>query len=164
MLHGVEREFLDAIVEPARSAHGDLCALRLLFAVTEGHFDGLDTVRTRCNDAYWLDASYGPEGVSEEEAVSFLGRYLNACRQQPADVDERWSNRQGEAWLPNACDACEYQVHCHETFGTSEEGYGLWLDPAIAENAVYAEHWAGKRSVTVTVEADRIVIRRSDDE
>ena len=126
VLHGVEREFLDAIVEPARSAHGDLCALRLLFAVTEGHFDGLDTVRTRCNDAYWLDASYGPEGVSEEEAVSFLGRYLNACRQQPADVDERWSNRQGEAWLPNACDACEYQVHCHETFGTSEEGYGLY--------------------------------------
>ena len=50
------------------------------------------------------------------------------------------------------------------SFDHGEEGYGLWLDPAIAENAVYAEHWAGKRSVTVTVEADRIVIRRSDDE
>ena len=50
------------------------------------------------------------------------------------------------------------------SFDHGEEGYGLWLDPAIAENAVYAEHWAGKRSVTVTVEADRIVIRRSDDD
>ena len=50
------------------------------------------------------------------------------------------------------------------SFDHGEEGYGLWLDPAIPENAVYAEHWAGKRSVTVTVEADRIVIRRSDDE
>ncbi len=50
------------------------------------------------------------------------------------------------------------------SFDHGEEGYGLWLDPAIAENAVYAEHWAGKRSVTVTVEADRIVIRRADDE
>ena len=53
----------------------------------------------------------------------------------------------------------------HEgSFDHGEEGYGLWLDPAIAENAIYAEHWAGKRSVTVTVEADRIVIRRSGDD
>jgi len=43
-----------------------------------------------------------------------------------------------------------------------EEGFGLWLDPAIAENAVYAEHWAGHRPVEVTVEADRIIIRRSE--
>ncbi len=50
------------------------------------------------------------------------------------------------------------------SFDHGEEGYGLWLDPAIAENAVYAEHWAGKRAVTVTVEADRIVIRRADDD
>ncbi len=50
------------------------------------------------------------------------------------------------------------------SFDHGEEGYGLWLDPAIAENAIYAEHWAGKRSVTVTVEADRIVIRRADDD
>jgi len=50
------------------------------------------------------------------------------------------------------------------SFDHGEEGYGLWLDPAIAENPIYAEHWAGKRSVTVTVEADRIVIRRSGDD
>jgi hypothetical protein len=46
------------------------------------------------------------------------------------------------------------------TFEHGEEGYGLWLDPAIQENAVYAEHWAGHRPVEVTVEEDRIVIRR----
>ncbi|MSX01925.1 MAG: hypothetical protein F2813_02065 [Actinobacteria bacterium] len=50
------------------------------------------------------------------------------------------------------------------SFDHGEEGYGLWLDPAIAENPIYAEHWAGKRSVTVTVEADRIVIKRSGDD
>lgn len=50
------------------------------------------------------------------------------------------------------------------SFDHGEDGYGLWLDPAITENAVYAEHWAGKRAVTVTVEADRIVIRRADDD
>ena len=41
-----------------------------------------------------------------------------------------------------------------------EDGYGLWLDPEIKDNPVYAEHWAGHRPVGVTVEADQIVIRR----
>ena len=48
------------------------------------------------------------------------------------------------------------------TFDHGEEGYGLWLDPAVQDNAVYAEHWAGHRPVTVAVEPDRIVIRRRD--
>ncbi len=47
------------------------------------------------------------------------------------------------------------------TFDHGEEGYGLWLDPAIQDNPVYAEHWAGHRPVAVTVEEDRIVIRRA---
>ncbi len=46
------------------------------------------------------------------------------------------------------------------TFDHGEEGYGLWLDPAIKDNPVYAEHWAGHRPVEVAVEEDRIVIRR----
>jgi len=47
------------------------------------------------------------------------------------------------------------------TFDHGDEGYGLWLDPAIAENPVYSEHWAGHRPVTVTVEAEAITIRRA---
>jgi len=39
------------------------------------------------------------------------------------------------------------------------DGYGLWLDPAVKDNPVYAEHWAGKREVTVRIEAEQIVIR-----
>jgi hypothetical protein len=46
------------------------------------------------------------------------------------------------------------------TFDHGEEGYGLWLDPAVQDNPIYAEHWAGHRPVEVTVEEDRIVIRR----
>jgi hypothetical protein len=51
------------------------------------------------------------------------------------------------------------------TFDHGEEGYGLWLDPAVQDNPVYAEHWAGHRPVEVTIEEDQIVIRRagSDD-
>ena len=47
------------------------------------------------------------------------------------------------------------------TFDHGDEGYGLWLDPAIADNPVYAEYWAGHRQVEVTIEEDQIVIRRS---
>ena len=39
------------------------------------------------------------------------------------------------------------------------DGYGLWLDPSVKDNPVYAEHWAGKREVTVRIEVDQIVIR-----
>ena len=47
------------------------------------------------------------------------------------------------------------------TFDHGEEGYGLWLDPAVQEDPIYAEHWAGHRPVEVTVEEDQIVIRRA---
>jgi hypothetical protein len=50
------------------------------------------------------------------------------------------------------------------TFDHGEEGYGLWLDPAIQENPIYAEHWAGHRPVEVEVEEDRIVIRRAGED
>jgi hypothetical protein len=50
------------------------------------------------------------------------------------------------------------------TFDHGEEGYGLWMDPAIQDNPVYAEHWAGHRPIEVTVEEDRIVIRRVGDD
>lgn len=50
------------------------------------------------------------------------------------------------------------------TFDHGEEGYGLWLDPAIQDNPIYAEHWAGHRPVEVEIDEDRIVIRRIGDD
>ncbi len=41
------------------------------------------------------------------------------------------------------------------------DGYGLWLDPSVKDNPVYIERWAGKREVTVRIDADQIVIRRA---
>jgi hypothetical protein len=49
------------------------------------------------------------------------------------------------------------------TFDHGEEGYGLWLDPAIIDDAVYAEHWAGHRPIAVTITADQIVITRASE-
>jgi hypothetical protein len=50
------------------------------------------------------------------------------------------------------------------TFDHGEEGYGLWLDPAVQDDPVYAEYWAGHRPVEVTIEEDQIVIKRSGEE
>jgi hypothetical protein len=45
---------------------------------------------------------------------------------------------------------------------TGEEGYGFWLDGAVRDDPVFAEHWAGVRALSVRVEADQIVIRADD--
>jgi hypothetical protein len=50
------------------------------------------------------------------------------------------------------------------TFDHGEEGYGLWLDPAVQDDPTYAEHWAGHRPVTVMIEPDRIVISRAGED
>jgi hypothetical protein len=42
------------------------------------------------------------------------------------------------------------------------DGYGLWLDPAVKDNPVYSEHWAGQRALKVTIEPERIVLERAD--
>jgi cold shock CspA family protein len=38
------------------------------------------------------------------------------------------------------------------------EGWGLWLDPAIAEDPIWKEHWSGVEAVTVKVAEDSIVL------
>jgi len=48
------------------------------------------------------------------------------------------------------------------TFDHGDEGYGLWLDPAVQDDPIYAEHWAGHRPIEITIEEDQIVIRRAD--
>jgi len=42
------------------------------------------------------------------------------------------------------------------------DGFGLWLDPSVQDDPAYSEHWAGHRAVEVTIEPDRIVIRRTE--
>ncbi len=43
-----------------------------------------------------------------------------------------------------------------------DEGFGLWLDPAVEGDPVYAENWKGHRRITVTIEPEQIIIRRAD--
>jgi hypothetical protein len=45
-----------------------------------------------------------------------------------------------------------------------DEGYGFWMDGAVRDDPVFAEHWAGRRALVVRIEADQIVIRADDRE
>ena len=38
------------------------------------------------------------------------------------------------------------------------DGWGLWLDPSIAEDPIWREHWAGVEAVVVKVAEDSIVL------
>ena len=46
---------------------------------------------------------------------------------------------------------------------TGDEGYGFWLDGAVRDDPVFAEHWAARRALVVRIEADQIVIRAADE-
>src|SRR5690242_14175320 len=41
---------------------------------------------------------------------------------------------------------------------TGQEGYGFWLDGAVRDDPVFAEHWATRRAILVRIEADQIVV------
>jgi len=81
-----------------------------------------------------------------------------------ADSDEAPKRRRGRRGGRGRRRAPGAPGDLEGTFDHGEEGYGLWLDPAVEDNAVYAEHWAGHRNVTVTIEEDQIVIRRAGDD
>jgi hypothetical protein len=78
--------------------------------------------------------------------------------EEPAKPAARRRGRRGGRARAGARGAAEV---LEGTFDHGEEGYGLWLDPAVADNPIYAEHWAGHRPVEVTIEEDQIVIRRA---
>ena len=101
---------------------------------------------------------------AEEEAARLAEEEAEAARKAEAGEDDeadakpaprRRGRRGGRGRSRTAAGALE------GTFDHGEEGYGLWLDPAVVDNPIYAEHWAGHRPVEVTVEEDQIVIRRA---
>jgi hypothetical protein len=103
----------------------------------------------------------------EEEAARALEEAEEAARKAAAGEDgddddaeakpapRRRGRRGGRGRTRGAAGVLE------GTFDHGEEGYGLWLDPAVSDNPIYAEHWAGHRPVEVIVEEDQIVIRRA---
>ncbi len=144
VIQGVQRDLLDAITEVSvREGRDELAPIRTLMAVTRGYYDTLaDTVTTRVSAGvpylYDLDVSLG-EGrsqVTSEHLRDFSARYLNAARlgRQALESARNGAPADADSWVPNACDDCDFQDKCHEAFGASNDGHGLYPFNATALN------------------------------
>lgn len=43
-----------------------------------------------------------------------------------------------------------------------QDGWGMWFDPAVADDPIWKEHWAGVESVVVKVAEDSIILEVSE--
>lgn len=126
---GVQHDLLDAITETSlRDGDQVLAPIRTLMAVTTGYYNSFkDTIRTRVqtmrSHLYSLDVALDDD-VSEEDVQSFVARYLNAARLGRARLEGDPETRIGQA--PNACNDCVLRLECHDSFGASEDGIGLY--------------------------------------
>ncbi|TDC70564.1 ATP-binding protein [Actinomadura sp. GC306] len=128
LVQGVQRELLEALTEAAtREGKQRYAPMRTLMAITTGYFRELpETVLTRVAAAtgghiYDLDRVFSEEDDGGGQITSFVGRYLNAAR-----VGRQKLEQAGLDTVPNKCATCPYQKTCHEAFGSTEEGYGLY--------------------------------------
>ena len=144
VLQAIQRELLDALLVPAKQEGREaFCPLRTVLAVTTGYFRDLefDTVETRLR--YVLDLDAPLADISASSRMDFVGRYLNAARLG----EDRLASAIGEtpamadqSWVPNACDDCDHKAACHEAFGTTQRGHGLYPFNAAALNRCMGSH------------------------
>jgi hypothetical protein len=106
-------------------------------------------------------AEAAAEAAAKAAAAAEAADAADAAESDDEDDDaedkprRRRSRRGGRGRRPRASGTLE------ATFDHGEEGYGLWLDPAVQDDPVYAEYWAGHRPVEVAIEEDQIIIRRA---
>ncbi|MET9218649.1 protein DpdH [Streptomyces sp. NPDC003300] len=127
LIQGVQKDLLDAVIEAAnRYGSTTLAPIRTLMAVTTSYFSdlpetALTRVRATAGYVYNLNVSFTRDDRGESEITSFVGRYLNAAR-----VGRDALEKEGERQIPNPCETCDLVSRCHEQFGVSSEGFGLY--------------------------------------
>jgi hypothetical protein len=125
-----------------------------------------DEIDLRAEDDALIAAELEAAALEAERARAEAER-VKAERggEDDEDEDERPARRRGRRGGRGRRSSARSSGPLEGTFDHGEEGYGLWLDPAIQDNAIYAEHWAGHRPIEVLVEEDQIIIKRagSDD-
>lgn len=126
LIQGVRRDLLDAIVEPGED-HGvrKYATVRTMMAVTSGYYSETlpETFRYRAEASgprYQVDVDLSSVAADDDFFVDFVGRYLNAARIGKQLLEKSAPH------VPNACADCEFRTSCHENFGESRDGYGLY--------------------------------------
>ena len=122
-----------------------------------------DEVDLRAEDDANIAAELEAEEArrAEEEAKAAEEAARKAAEAEAADEEEEPAKPKRSRARGRARSRKKSAGPLEGTFDHVDEGFGLWLDPAIEDDPVYAEHWAGHRPVEVTIEEDQIVIRRA---
>ncbi|WP_229072218.1 protein DpdH [Actinoplanes sp. DH11] len=130
VIQGLQRDLLDVLIEAGiRDGQQVYAPIRTLMAITSGYYRDLaKTVVTRMEAAtpyvYDLDADFNPDHEGRQRTQNFVGRYLNAARIGAGRLEE--AGVADSAPVPNACDDCKFRESCHESFGVSPSGHGLF--------------------------------------
>lgn len=118
LLHGIDTHLAQALTVPATR---DLCRIRAVIAVTSGYLRDVTTFAER-GVHYTMDVER--TRVGPEPLRAFVARYMNAGR---VGADELAASRKTRnSAVLNACDACPYHDPCHDVFGHSADGHGLY--------------------------------------
>ena len=125
-----------------------------------------DEIDLRAEDDALIAAELEAEAARAEEELEADESDEDEGRDEDDDEDKpkRRRGRRGGRGRRGPARGKSSATSFEGTFDHGEDGYGLWLDPAVADSAVYAEHWAGHRPVEVTIEEDQIVIRRAGED
>jgi hypothetical protein len=127
--------------------------------------EGAETPGTDFDDEIDLRAEDDALIAAELEAeAARKAEEAEADEEEDAEADETPRRRRGRRGGRGRSARVKKATNYEATFDHGDEGYGLWLDPAVADDGVYAEHWAGHRQVEVTIEPDHIIIRRVGDD
>ncbi|MEU1427339.1 protein DpdH [Nocardia sp. NPDC005746] len=144
LIQGVRRDLLDAIIETSIvQGREKYATVRALLAVTPAYYNEKlpETFRTRVEASsprYVVDIELAANSAENSQLVDFVSRYLNAARVGKGELES--SMRATSTQIPpNACDKCPFKDACHEAFGTSDSGYGLYpYNRSAVERAVRA--------------------------
>lgn len=133
---GLQADLVDALTTVGkRQGSPELCTLRVVMAVTTTYWEeapGTLSTRARGWRAQMFSLDVQKE-ESEVQAVSLIGRYLNAARIGQGVLEER-STEELLGGVENACEHCPVRPRCHPVFGKTADGHGLF--PLTAKAAV----------------------------
>jgi energy-coupling factor transporter ATP-binding protein EcfA2 len=127
-VQGLDRALLQAMIDQG-SGTKKLCKLRWAIGVTTGFFEQVvDTLYMRISHFVDMDRSAGRRGADRVDRIAlaeFAGPYLNANRLGPQALLD-WDQHRPDERLANACIGCIHHDICHETFGATSQGHGLY--------------------------------------
>lgn len=119
---GIDAALMEVLVtQHTGEANRDLCRMTSVVGVTDAFYlDRVpDNVKDRVTHLVALSArgSDATQLATPGAVADLVGRYLNALRLEPGEV-EAWAGAGADPdSLPNACDRCPYRPVCHPAFG-----------------------------------------------